>query len=272
MVNMFDIRDYIDLDDAGEPFTVFGETRNAIKFSSTAQLQNFISYLNDFIKFSISWEKPLSKLLDICEILVKDIGLSKGRSLVIILSSYTWIYCDDIEYANTDLNVYDWTSFGQWRQYQMTQDLDFNNRASDTTVHRCRCGSTNTQVSYTQLSLAFIEYRHRVQCLNCGNVGPARDNEPDAISAWNNQESKFQLQASNQNDSNNISNSEVALNLKQCSSFNQDDWHCTNPNCRKPIVYTPGAKFCIFCGQPLKERDLPASGAHLYKSNSDTNE
>ena len=64
MADIFFFFFYIDLDDDGMPYTVFGEIRNAIKFDTSEQLSHFIGYLEDFIKFSVSWEKPLSNLLN----------------------------------------------------------------------------------------------------------------------------------------------------------------------------------------------------------------
>lgn len=169
MADIFDIRDYIDLDDDGMPYTIFGEIRNAIKFDTTEQLSHFVGYLEDFIKFSISWEKPLSNLLKLCKILVKDIGLAKGRSLTIILASETWIYCDDIEYANTELNVFNWVDFNQWQYYQTSKKLN---------------------------------------------------NDSDGV---------------------------------QSDLLGVSDDSCRCPSCSKPIIYTPGAKFCIYCGSQIHD-------------------
>lgn len=281
-MDKFNISDYIKLNDAGELYAASDKERTAIQFNTNVQLQSFIDYIKDFIKYSISWEKALTKLLTLCEILVKDSQLADGRSILIILPTATWLYTDDSSYAELDLNIVKWRDFEQWHDYRklMTAklkdlglDVDINNNLNKDTNYRepiavkCSCGSDDFRLSYLQLSLSDgLNYQYSITCLGCGKTGPKSDTSSGAIIEWNN------MRNSNDNNDDSIEHlaGEAEPVLKSAWTFDFDAYCC--PTCGKPIVYTPGAKFCIFCGQRLKEWNPPAADAHLYKSNNDTNE
>ncbi len=244
MPDYFDIGNYINITNDNQIKSLY-----IIKFDNPEMMQQFIDYLNDIIKYSVSYELPFKSLLSICNILVEDSQFKAGRSIIVWLSRATWVYSDDsaADECIEGYNVIHWSNFRQWQDYiQPMIDLLSNssNKSTEnnytnlnpTDKHACNCGSTDLHVDYLQLSLpSGLAYQYSVVCQLCGQRGPKSDTEIGAIDAWND----FVSNPNIKSNFNNVSLIDFINNVPKCK------------HCDRPLILTEGANYCIYCGERI---------------------